>query len=208
MKAYVNKMHFPVRALGPGERIGIWLQGCSIGCPGCISKDTWVRGNKHETTLEAIVEAARRWHGQGATGITVSGGEPFEQPELLAALIDAMKDIDEEMDILVYSGRQLARIEREHSAILERIDALIPAPYVAALAPGGALRGSSNQPLVLRTDLARERFAKAPQGPRMQVAVHEGSAWLIGIPGPGDMERLQEAARAKGVSLQGPSWEG
>jgi anaerobic ribonucleoside-triphosphate reductase activating protein len=37
----LNRVHFPVTALGPGRRIGIWLQGCLIRCPGCMSLDTW-----------------------------------------------------------------------------------------------------------------------------------------------------------------------
>ncbi len=41
MNILLNKAHFPVTVLGPGRRIGIWLQGCSIGCAGCISQDTW-----------------------------------------------------------------------------------------------------------------------------------------------------------------------
>lgn len=37
----LSRLHFPVTALGPGERLGIWFQGCSLGCQGCISPDTW-----------------------------------------------------------------------------------------------------------------------------------------------------------------------
>jgi anaerobic ribonucleoside-triphosphate reductase activating protein len=38
---YLNKAHYPVTTLGPGRRIGLWLQGCGLGCPGCLSQDTW-----------------------------------------------------------------------------------------------------------------------------------------------------------------------
>ena len=37
----LNKAHYPVTALGPGRRIGLWLQGCALACPGCISQDSW-----------------------------------------------------------------------------------------------------------------------------------------------------------------------
>ena len=36
----LSRMHFPVTTLGPGNRIGIWVQGCTIRCPGCVSADT------------------------------------------------------------------------------------------------------------------------------------------------------------------------
>ena len=38
---YLNKAHYPVTTLGPGRRIGLWLQGCTLACPGCVSRDTW-----------------------------------------------------------------------------------------------------------------------------------------------------------------------
>ena len=37
----VSRLHFPVTTLGPGRRAAIWLQGCSIHCRGCVSRDTW-----------------------------------------------------------------------------------------------------------------------------------------------------------------------
>src|SRR3546814_9784731 len=47
MRIAVSRLHFPVTALGPGRRIGLWLQGCSIRCPGCISVDTWAHDAGH-----------------------------------------------------------------------------------------------------------------------------------------------------------------
>ena len=40
----ISRVHFPVTTLGPRRRLGIWMQGCSIRCPGCISADTWATG--------------------------------------------------------------------------------------------------------------------------------------------------------------------
>ncbi|MBW6186918.1 4Fe-4S cluster-binding domain-containing protein, partial [Pseudomonas aeruginosa] len=38
----------PERTLAVGNilRLGIWFQGCSIRCPGCISADTWGPGRR------------------------------------------------------------------------------------------------------------------------------------------------------------------
>lgn len=44
MMLYLSRIHFPVTTLGPGNRIGIWFQGCSIQCQGCVSVDTWGTG--------------------------------------------------------------------------------------------------------------------------------------------------------------------
>src|SRR6185295_15428379 len=74
----VSRIHFPITALGPGSRIGIWLQGCSIRCEGCISMDTWNPGIGITTLSEVARHLAPMW--SQATGITISGGEPFDQP--------------------------------------------------------------------------------------------------------------------------------
>ena len=41
MRIRVNRVARPVTVLGPGRRLGLWVQGCSIRCPGCASEDTW-----------------------------------------------------------------------------------------------------------------------------------------------------------------------
>ncbi len=97
----LSKVHFPIRALGPGRRIGIWFQGCSIRCPGCISRDTWAQA-RTTTTVEALVAKISVWLPE-ADGITISGGEPFDQPAALAALLAQVRLLTA-CSILVYSG--------------------------------------------------------------------------------------------------------
>lgn len=41
MNWQLNKIQYPVYNLGEGKRIGIWVQGCSIECKGCINKTLW-----------------------------------------------------------------------------------------------------------------------------------------------------------------------
>ena len=117
--------------------------------------------------------------------------------------------------MLCYSGHPLGGLRRRHADILDRLDVLIPEPYVGARAAAGGdapgrWRGSSNQPLVPLSRLGRARYGgEAPvadERPRIQVSVEHGAAWFIGIPRPGDMERLEERARARGVLLGGVSW--
>jgi anaerobic ribonucleoside-triphosphate reductase activating protein len=93
----LSRLHFPVTTLGPGKRIGIWLQGCSIRCPGCISADTW-SATEGLTTTEAVIEALLPWL-PDAEGITISGGEPFDQPEALQILLRELRCLSP-LDIL------------------------------------------------------------------------------------------------------------
>lgn len=101
MNLFLSRVHFPITSLGYGRRIGVWLQGCSIRCPGCVSADTWATG-RGETTLKSLMALLAPWFAS-ADGITVTGGEPFEQPSALEALLSAARE-HLNGDILVYSG--------------------------------------------------------------------------------------------------------
>lgn len=221
MKIRLNKAHFPVTTLGYGRRLGLWVQGCGIGCGGCVSRDTWdPRGGWDVDVAELPAWCdSRRAH--GIDGITVTGGEPFEQPRALAGLLRALdawrRTLERPFDLLCYSGLPLGVLRRSHADVLALLDVLIPEPYVAARAGAGRAaparwRGSSNQPLVPLTRLGRARYADAGEArhgedaPRIQVSVEHGAVWFIGIPGPGDLDRLEERARARGVALWGVSW--
>ena len=215
MTIRINRAHFPVTTLGPGRRIGLWMQGCHIHCPGCISRDTWDAATGREVDLDAVLHWCRGVGVQNCDGVTISGGEPFEQPDALAALLDGLdawrREMGRPFDILCYSGFPLLRLKRDHPDILGQLDALIPEPYVDHLPRGGPWRGSANQTLVPLSAIGRARYSaylgtKAKDRGTLQVSVEAGEVIYIGIPSRGDMERLDETARRRGVLLQGVSW--
>ena len=216
MRISVNKAHFPVTVLGPGRRIGIWLQGCSIRCKGCVSRDTWERDEGRDLPVGELVAWCRQTADAGFDGITISGGEPFDQPEALAALLDEFvrwRDSNGlDFDILCYSGYPLAALERHHATLLARLDALIPEPYVDALPLTHVWRGSANQRLVLLSDRGRSRYQAyvdaraATLGKRIQATVSGNRVFYIGIPARGDMAALEKACAARGVGFGSVSW--
>ena len=216
MNILVNKAHFPVTVLGPGQRIGIWMQGCSIGCKGCVSRDTWPADPGRAMTVAALVAWCREASGGRPDGITLSGGEPFDQPRALAALLDALilwrQQDGPDFDLLCYSGYPLATLRRRHARLLERHDAIIPEPFAAKLPLTHLWRGSANQPLVPLSARGSARYAPfldAPaggEGKRMQLAVDRAGIWFAGIPGRGDMEALERACAERGVSFDQASW--
>lgn len=216
MMARVNKAHFPVTTLGPGRRIGIWFQGCTIGCPGCISLDTWAVNAGTAVSVAALLEWSEAVAPGGFDGVTISGGEPFQQPEALAALLDgfsAMRAGRQSFDLLCYSGYPLKALERRFSSLLCRLDAIVSGPYRADQAPGAYLRGSRNQQVVPLSALGRARYKDlgadqmcVPGAPNIQVNVDDRGIWYIGIPRPGDLERLEAAARLRGIEMEGASW--
>lgn len=216
MKIAVNKAHFPVTVLGPGRRIGIWLQGCSIGCKGCVSQDTWPRDPGREMTVAQLITWCRQTAGAGFDGVTISGGEPFEQAEALGALLDGLihwrANDGPDFDILCYSGYPLATLQKKHARLLQKLDALIPEPYIDAKPLTHLWRGSANQPLVLLSERGRTRYAElvdAPaeaDGKRIQAMVDGERVWYVGIPARGDMAALEASCKERGVEFSQVSW--
>jgi anaerobic ribonucleoside-triphosphate reductase activating protein len=207
----VNRMHHPVTALGHGVRAGIWVQGCTIGCVGCASRDTWPAEGGALLAPEEVV----RWLDalpEPLDGLTVSGGEPFQQPAALTALLAAVRawraDRARPFDVLVFSGYAWSRLRGE--AALAHSDAVVAGPYVERRNTGSALRGSDNQRIVALTELGTRRYGDpaALSPARLQVAVDGDTVALIGIPRRGDLDRMRERLAARGIELETVTWQG
>lgn len=205
MDLSLSRMHFPVTTLGPGRRIGIWFQGCSIRCPGCISADTWGPGHRR-LSLEQLLEQITPWLHE-AEGITISGGEPFDQFDALQSLLEGLRRLSE-LDILVYSGYSLEQLAEPLFQTKGLIDALISDPYIEALGQTMALRGSDNQRLNLLTPLGRARLGRyerllEPADKALDLMFDEsGSVWMAGIPRRGDLLRLRDLLHEQGHHLE------
>ena len=214
----ISGLHYPVNVLGHGRRVGIWLQGCSIACPGCVSKDTWPFDERKRTTVSAVMEWVRSHAHADVDGVTISGGEPFEQPLALHALIKAIRTwfevlranerIAKDRDILCYSGLPWRKIRGQYEEILLNLDAVIPEPYVANL-PVCNLRGSSNQNIHCLTLLGKARYGdlKSKVCRSLQVDIDEaGGLVLIGIPEKEALTLMENDLKGLEITLGGASW--
>lgn len=216
MKISINKAHYPVSVLGPGKRLGIWLQGCSIGCKGCVSQDTWKLDPGRDMSVAQLLGWCRKTAADSFDGVTISGGEPFDQPAALSALLDGLiywrsaSKLD--FDILCYSGYPMATLQKKHAKILHKLDALIPEPYVDAKPLTHVWRGSSNQTLQLLTGRAISRYTQYLNTPadhdnkRIQTMLDGKQVWYVGIPARGDMAALESSCKDRGVELKQVSW--
>ncbi len=201
MEIALSRMHYPVTTLGPGRRVGIWFQGCSIRCPGCISVDTW-RVKPAETTVEQVVRSISQWLIE-CDGVTISGGEPFDQPSALHAFLAALATFDK--DVLVFTGYSAEHaLQIMHGWDGDLIDALVSDPFEQHTSQTKPLRGSDNQRLNLLTARGAARFASferllTPADRQLDLLIdNDGTAWLAGIPRPGDLQALQAWFFAEG----------
>lgn len=132
---------------GPGRRSVIQVSGCSIRCEHCFVPQTHRQENAILVSISSIVSevlANRDLH----DGVTILGGEPFDQPESVAELVSGLKNHD--FHVAVYSGYTIEQLIRKRlpsiDYILTHIDLLIDGPYVAGLSENaGEYRGSRNQ---------------------------------------------------------------
>jgi anaerobic ribonucleoside-triphosphate reductase activating protein len=86
------------------NRMGIWTQGCSLRkCPGCTSTHTWSPDDGTAVSVESVLHLARMQK-QPPTGVTVSGGEPTDQAEGVAAFVVGFREAFAGAEIVFYTG--------------------------------------------------------------------------------------------------------
>jgi anaerobic ribonucleoside-triphosphate reductase activating protein len=156
--------------------------------------DTWAAGQS-TTTVAGLLESLDTPLRQ-ADGVTISGGEPFDQPLALRSLLTGIRDRTE-ADILVYTGHSLESLESAIKTFEGLIDCLIADPFERDTPQTLVLRGSDNQRMHCLTPLGRRRFAGLDRslgpGDRVLDVMFDdemSEAFLVGIPRPGDMVRL------------------
>src|SRR5678815_3097266 len=71
-------------AEGPGRRFALWVQGCAIRCAGCCNPEMFAHERGTPMTIADVL--ARLAAAPGVDGVTLLGGEPFEQAGELAEL--------------------------------------------------------------------------------------------------------------------------
>jgi anaerobic ribonucleoside-triphosphate reductase activating protein len=137
---------------GPGRRSVIQVSGCSLRCRGCAVPQTHQIENGERISIASIISeiiARREEH----DGVTIVGGEPFDQPESVAEIVSRLKDRG--VHVTVYSGYTIEQlIQRRLAAIdyiLTHIDLLIDGPFISEMRDSaGEYRGSRNQHLIGR----------------------------------------------------------
>ena len=145
------------RANGPGSRFVVWMQGCTLGCAGCFNPTTHDAQGGREVSIAELADQLCAAKAAGATGLSLSGGEPLQQAAASAALLAEARTLG--MSTLAFSGYTIEEIRELPSGpdVLTRLDVLIDGRYVAGDRLATGLRGSANQ----RIQLLTERYTRA-----------------------------------------------
>jgi anaerobic ribonucleoside-triphosphate reductase activating protein len=95
---------------GPhGPRTVLFMQGCSIRCKGCQNRSLWTPGG----TKVAPLTLARRLVTPDQP-ITITGGEPTDQPLAFSSLMVAIRWFDIHRHVIVYTGRTIEDLLANH----------------------------------------------------------------------------------------------
>ncbi len=208
MNLQVYSMAYPVTSLGPGRRIVLWVSGCTKTCDGCISPEM-----RDPSAGKAVpVSALRRRMLEldpSIDGVTISGGEPFDQAPALAELLETVRADRPNWNVLVYSGYTLHDISQVagRAALLPFVDVVIDGPYMKDMPATHPLAGSSNQ--VIHYLSARASTLKCAMDActtqQLNLGIGSGSFdMLIGIVQDSLRERVHEALNEPPRDADGP----
>jgi anaerobic ribonucleoside-triphosphate reductase activating protein len=189
MKVLINLIHYPVYVLGVGERVGLWFQGCSIRCKGCMSQYTWDFNKLFEMDIDEVINQIKSF---GVKRLTISGGEPFDQPEQLKYILQQLKK-DGFEDILVYTGYEYDELKNKHNDILEYIDVLIAGRFIEGLESEYIWKGSENQEMYILNDKLKdiyEEYKKQKKNRELQIVEKNKDIYILGIPYQKDIKGL------------------
>lgn len=186
------------RVNGPGWRAAVWVQGCTIRCPGCFNPDThphvaralWDPDALAEHMLAAPIE-----------GISILGGEPFEQAAACAILARRARRAGK--SVVTYSGYTAAFLRGsalpEVRELLAATDLLIAGPYLAARRNDGrGWHGSTNQESVFLSErYGPEVHERRDELPIVEVRTDGRGFDLTGIPARDDIIQLRRLERRR-----------
>lgn len=192
MNWQLNKIQYPIYNLGEGKRIGIWVQGCTLACDGCINEMIW---SKKKGKAVAIYDLYQYIHSisEDFDGITISGGEPFQQYEQLIAFSYLIKTRTK-LNIHCFTGYEIKELEDlfPDKLYLQYIDSLVDGRYVKELHSNNNLVGSSNQK-TYRIKNGKAKLSTMQNGSKKWSlsVTQDGTIYMAGIPKEKEIEMIE-----------------
>ncbi|MGH3392184.1 MAG: 4Fe-4S single cluster domain-containing protein [Actinomadura sp.] len=170
---------------GPGIRCVIWSQGCALGCPGCFNPETHAPASgglirpAGAVAEDVLADAAH------LEGVTLTGGEPLEQPAAVAAFCAEVK-ARSGLGVIVLTGFTRREIETDpaRAAAVAVADLVVAGRYNERLRLARGLRGSSNKEYWMRT--GRYGAAELSAVPEVEITIaDDATVTFTGMAAPG-----------------------
>lgn len=168
------------RVNGPGKRFTLWTQGCMKKCPNCFNPETWSHKKNNILSPYEILSLIENY--EDLDGITITGGDPFEQESELLSLLFLLHGKRYNKGVIVFSGFTKEQIEQNaiRKKCLEYVDVLIDGLYIDSLNSSVDLRGSTNQNFYFFSDKIKEEELKFDH--EIEISNSNDSIILTGFP--------------------------
>ncbi|MFT8363406.1 MAG: anaerobic ribonucleoside-triphosphate reductase activating protein [Sporolactobacillus sp.] len=148
---------------GTGVRHSLFVSGCHFHCKGCWNAAAWNPnfGSPYTAEVEQTIIDDLRRKDVPVQGLSLLGGEPFDHPQVLTALVQRVKSECPDKDIWCWTGflfEQLL-VDPARRDMLEKIDVLVDGPFdITKRNLKLKFRGSSNQRILnVRESLEADR---------------------------------------------------
>ena len=199
---YVARILYPVKVLGPGNRVAIWMVGCKHGCKGCSNPELWEVQDKYQISIESVMALIKQIAKENVIdGFTITGGDPFEQTAELKELLLQMYEISS--DILVYTGYEYKDIKEKYNDVLSLISVLIDGKYEEDKNYASCLIGSDNQQIYYLNTELKSLYEEYMSRTKNQIQNFTSSDGIIsvGIHRPNYQQELENAVAKKGLEV-------
>lgn len=189
---------------GPGRRCVLWVSGCHRRCPGCFQSHFFSFQAGESSTIDELAE--RIIAVEGIEGLTISGGEPFEQSEALSKLCEQVHK-QSNLSILAYTGYTVEALQmrgRNDQALLQNLDWLIDGEYRHSLSGPYLWRGSANQRLIrLDTEVSPIFLTPTSSGEAesVQIVLENNQIVVGGFPSSSMEDEFRESLASRGIVL-------
>jgi anaerobic ribonucleoside-triphosphate reductase activating protein len=164
---------------GPGLRFVLWTQGCSKGCKNCFNPETWSFEKYKSLTPLEIFELIKN---SNVSGVTITGGDPLEQPEELLELLILLESLNLSNGIILFTGYTIDEINKDFllRKSLNYIDVLIDGRFEKDQRISSSLRGSENQNIIYFSSKIKEEELNIDQ--EVEVGILDNEMYVTGFP--------------------------
>ena len=167
------------RVNGPGKRFTLWTQGCSKGCVDCFNPETWNNKNNIILSSNEIFELIKE---EEIDGVTITGGDPFEQEEELLDLLILISNLSLSKGVIVFTGFTYNEIRENkiREKCCDYIDVLIDGRYEKENRVSDCFKGSSNQNIIYFSSKVKEEELIMDQ--EVEVSIMDDIISVTGFP--------------------------
>lgn len=197
---YIARILYPVKVLGPGNRIGIWFSGCEHQCKNCSNPELWKQQENQRISLKELLGLIKNIEKNYLIdGFTLTGGDPFFQSDALRELLPYLYCISN--DILLYTGYRYEELVNKYPDVMKYVAVIIDGKYMEEENHGTVLRGSENQRIIyLNSDLAEQyEMYMSDERSKIQNFTTSNGIVSVGIHLPDYEKKLTRLTTQKGL---------